>query len=392
MPTMEQKAMTYKKFQETTLCQSCKRFILKCYFCKNSASTDFLSNYKSHTKMKMIRKTIVGITLAISTFAISAADFDENEVEIINTADNITLAGTLTYPHQTTPKAAIVMATGSGAQNRDEELLGHKPFKVIAEYLSANGYAVLRMDDRGTAKSSGDFKSADNDDLSRDISSGLSWLKERYPETGCGIIGHSDGGATAIKEAAGNRCDFIITIGAPAWVGDSIIMSQSRKMATMLTGKWDAETSQRMILDIVKSDLSNIQASIALRMALQQLLGPQAELPQAKEYINAQLDILLSRWYRGMVKYDPATDISRIKVPWLALNGSLDTQVLPENLETIKQLCQHADTVIMPGHNHLMQHATTGLPDEYGRITEDISQQTLSTILSWLNTHFNQPE
>lgn len=333
-------------------------------------------------------KTVVFSILAPTI--LSAGNFISEEIRIPNQTDSITLAGTLAIPVDSHPRAAIVMATGSGAQNRDEEIFGHKPFQVIAEHLAANGYAVLRMDDRGTAHSEGDFTSATTDDFVTDIAAGLELLGGRFPNLPKGIIGHSEGGTIAIKTASRNRlCSFIVTLAAPAWQGDSIIMSQSRAMAVGLTGKWEMEAQQREILDIVKSDLNDLQARMSLSFLLPKIFGESANLPQAKTMIAKQIDALTSRWYRAMVRYNPECDIKAVGCPWLALNGAKDSQVLPANLQTIKALNHGADTQLLDSHNHLFQTCLTGLPDEYPTSGQSPSPETLAVILNWLNATIN---
>lgn len=337
---------------------------------------------------------IAGVLMAsmCAAEATGAKGFCEEDVSVLNIRDSIKLAGTITTPAECVPRAAIVLATGSGAQNRDEEIMGHRPFKVIGETLAEQGYAVLRMDDRGTASSEGDFSTATTEDLATDIAAGLAEMRHRFPDIPAGIIGHSEGGTIAIREGAENPdCSFIITLAAPAWAGDSIIMSQSRALATALTGRWDGEALQREILDIVKSDLSDLYARVALNVALNKAYGEASALPQVKETIAQQLKVLLSPWYRGMVRYNPAAHISSVKKPWLALNGSSDTQVLPANLKTIKALNTTAETDELPGLNHLFQHCTTGLVNEYATIGEDIAPEVIARITSWLTSTLPTP-
>ncbi|MDE6528936.1 MAG: hypothetical protein K2L78_07810, partial [Muribaculaceae bacterium] len=145
---------------------------------------------------------------------------------------------------------------------------------------------------------------------------------------------------------------------------------------------------QREILDLVKSNLNDMQLRMAMSVKVSSLLGESASLPQAKEAIRKQVDVLVSPWYRKMIKYDPAADIAGVRKPWLALNGERDTQVLAANLETIKTLNPKADTVLLPAHNHLFQQCTTGLINEYATIPEDISQETLDAIIDWLGRQF----
>lgn len=306
----------------------------------------------------------------------------EHEVRVTNHSAGIVLAGTLTTPPS--PKAVCVLATGSGAQDRDETLLGHKPFKVLADSLADRGYAVLRMDDRGTGSSGGSFSGATVDDFVTDIAAGVGYVDSLFRDIQICVIGHSEGGGIAIRLGASDkRVDMIVTLAAPAWRGDSVIMSQCREMAVRMLGHWDGEALQRQLLDIAMSDASES----SVRMSLQYLLMtlPEASIPQVCEQLMASAAQMSTPYYRQMLRYDPIPDIEKVKCPWLALNGDRDVQVLCANLDTIATHAPQADTVTMVGHNHLFQHSTTGMPDEYASLHEDISIETLNTIISWLD-------
>ncbi len=338
-------------------------------------------------RFKAVKYISIIALLLLTIFSAKAQSFRAKELTIVNANDSTVLNGTLTTPANGSAKAVLVLATGSGMQNRDEELSGQRPFKVIAEYLSSNGYAVLRVDDRGYGVENYDFTHNTINDFASDIAACTDAIRTQFKSTPIGVLGHSEGGTIAIKNATSNpNCNFIITLGAPAWSGDSIIMSQSRALAVGLTGKWDGEEHQRKILDIVKSDLSNMQAHIALNFLLRQIYGEQAALPEAEKALAQQVDILVSRWYRQLVRYNPANDIRNVSKPWLALNGERDTQVLPGNLATIKELNPKVETIELPAHNHLFQPCATGLANEYQTLTQSPSAQTLETILNWLNT------
>lgn len=330
-----------------------------------------------------MKKFLLVVALAAE---LSADAFTSREVVVDNVADGVSLAGTLTVPDGAMPRAALVLATGSGAQDRDETVMGHKPFKAIAEYLSDRGYAVLRMDDRGVGASTGsrdDITTASN---VRDVEAGMAWLDSVCEGAPAGVIGHSEGGQIAVRVAASNpRCRFIVTLAAPAWRGDSLVMSQSRAIAVATVGRWDAEQRQRSLLAIAAGNQPDYIAAPMMSMEIAQGLGAAATLPQGQEYIAASVKAMLSPWYREFLRYDPADDMRRVEVPWLALNGDKDVQVLPANLMTIKELNPGADTVVMSRHNHLFQHAVTGLPGEYASLPEDISEQTLQTIAEWLD-------
>lgn len=316
-----------------------------------------------------------------------ATAFSERDVTIYNNPAGVLLAGTLTAPDNGTPKAAIVLATGSGAQNRDEEVVGHRPFKAIAEYLSSNGYAVLRLDDRGVGGSTGDPAQSTSDDYAADLGCALTALDSLLnPQLPKGVLGHSEGGSVAVKMAVHNpQCRFIVTLGCPAWAGDSIVMSQARTMAVAMTGRWDGEDRQRRLMDIVKSDMPDAMVASSLYMELAAGLGQAAAAPQVQEQLSQTVQAMASPSYRSLVKYDPAADIAAVAVPWLALNGEKDVQVLQGNIATIKELNPAADARIVPGHNHLMQHCTSGMVQEYREIAEDISHQVLKMILDWLD-------
>ncbi|MDE7387709.1 MAG: alpha/beta fold hydrolase, partial [Muribaculaceae bacterium] len=283
-----------------------------------------------------------------------ASDFIERELHIENPAAGITLGGTITVPTDNNPRAALLLASGSGAQNRDEELLGHRPFKVLAEYLASRGYAVLRVDDRGVGESGGDPSSATLSDYVSDLSVCLSVLAKEVPLVPMGVIGHSEGGLAAIR-LAGLRddCLFIVTLGAPAWPGDSVIMSQARAMATAMSGRWDGEAQQRRIMELVKSSVPAPALRLTLNAELASAGGDARAIPAVKAQVDAQLAVLCSLPYREMLRYDPAADIAAVSVPWLAVNGEKDLQVIPDNLATISALNPSAVTLLLPSHNHL---------------------------------------
>ncbi len=328
--------------------------------------------------MKRIFTVVTAIAAVISAYA---ADFTEKELEV-RAADGVRMGATLTAPEH--PKAAVVLATGSGTQNRDEEVFGKKPFKTLAEFLSSHGYAVLRVDDRGFDRAE-DAAKATVDTYTADVASALAVMDSIYPALPAGIIGHSAGGSYAIRNGAHNeRTDFVITLAAPAWSGDSLVMSQSRALAVRLTGRYDNEGLQRRLLSIAKSDVADFIALAMITGEINAAAGEAAKIPEVQKQIHGQASALLSPWYRSMLRYDPADDIKAVKVPFLALNGSKDIQVLPGNLTTIGELNPAADTRLMESMNHLFQVCESGMIQEYATIPGDISDAALATILDWL--------
>lgn len=312
-------------------------------------------------------------------------DFSAKEIKV-RAADGVEMGATLTWPaKEIRPKAVLVLATGSGIQNRDEEIMGKKPFKTLAEFLSSNGFAVLRVDDRGFANP-GDAEIATFDTYTDDVAAAVSLVDSLYPAIPAGIIGHSCGGAYAIRIAARNGgVDFIVTLAAPAWSGDSLIISQSRTIATQLTGRWDGEQLQRQIMAIAKSEEPDLSARERIVEAFHEFAGVTATLPQVQQQIQQQVSGILSPWYRSLLRYNPAGDIASVNIPFLALNGSKDMQVLASNLLTIKELNPKAETRLIENHNHLFQFCQTGMMQEYATLPGDFSDLTLQSILEWLN-------
>lgn len=314
--------------------------------------------------------------------------YDTTEFVVNNTMANVQLSGTLTMPDN--PKAAIVMATGSGSQNRDEEIFGHKPFKVIADYLSRHGYAVLRTDDRGVGQSTGDPTLATTDDYATDAKSAIESLKkvETLKDKPIGVIGHSEGGSIAIKCA--NEADFIITLAAPGLKGDSIIVTQGKAlMEAMGQGaSWNMMyPTLRKRYDLIMSNLPTSLLKIQIYNEVVKDIPPTMLTEQVQQQISAEIATVCSPWYRAFLRYDPSEDISNVKIKWLALNGTKDLQVLcEENTSAIKRHNDNVDIVTFEGLNHLFQECKVGTVEEYATIEQTIAPQVLETILNWLNS------
>lgn len=312
--------------------------------------------------------------------------YAQQDVTVYNSGAQLSLCGTLMLP-EGAPKAILVLASGSGDQNRDEEVAGHRPFKTIADTLAAHGYGTLRMDDRGVGCSEGTNIESTIADRASDISAALMYVKKEFPQIPTGVLGHSEGGLSAMINAVEcPSCEFIVTLASPAWPADSVVMSQTRAISVAATGRWEQEQLERRLLDVAMSEMPDYQVRALLTVMLNESVGEEIRaLPRVQEYINAQLDAVVSPWFRSLLKFAPEPYIKAVQVPWLALNGTKDTQVLPGNLQTIQELNQSATVILMPDHNHLFQKCTTGLPDEYARISGDISAQTLQEIIKWLD-------
>jgi len=280
--------------------------------------------------------------------------YETEEVTFKNEKDSTTLAGTLTWPvgyDKNQKPVVVLMVSGSGQQNRDEEIFKHKPFLVIADYLARQGIATLRYDDRATGKSvGGEVKNATTADFMRDAAAGIDYLRNRRTFGKVGILGHSEGGSIAFMLGARKKVDFIVSLAGPGVKGDTLLAAQSN----------------RILL------LSGQPANMTVEKYRQQ---------------DAVQQIPWIQWFND---YDPSDDIRKTRCPVFALNGDRDCQVISSlNLTAIKQLLPQSKRNLVkeyPGLNHLFQHCTTGLPTEYGQIEETISPEVLQDIAQWIQS------
>ena len=336
-----------------------------------------------------IYKTIITAIAAVCALFPTKAQTAVDSIDIAIQAPGATLAATVTMPGHEKPQAAAVLISGSGAQDRDETIIGHKPFRAIARHLAENGYAVLRYDDRGAGQSSPLRGTETTDSFASDAAAALAVLDSICGHTiPIGYIGHSEGATIAIRNSTDPRCRFIITLGTPAMPGDSIILTQTRALLRGMGAEtqWDTlEPELRRRYDLLKSDLPAVLLKSSLYADIVKSQPLVAEMPEIRKKAMAEIDAMCSPWYRAMLRYNPAADIRSVSIPWLAVGGTLDTQVVPENQEIITRLNPRATTVTLSGINHLMLRATTGLPTEYPTLAGDIDPAVLGTITRFLN-------
>ena len=281
--------------------------------------------------------------------------YETEEITFKNEADSATLAGTLTWPigyHKDAKQKPVVVlfVSGSGQQNRDEELMNHKPFLVIADYLARQGIATLRYDDRATGQSvGGDLKNATSEDFARDAAAGLDYLRSRKAFSKVGVLGHSEGGLIAFMLGAQRKTDFIVSLAGPGVKGDTLLVEQNNRIMSLA-----GQPANMTIEKLRQSNQSIIQAP----------------------------------WMRFFLDYDPSDNIRKTRCPVFALNGDRDCQVIvSQNLTAIRQLLPPSKKNLFkeyPGLNHLFQHSTTGAPTEYAGIEETISEEVLNDIAQWL--------
>ena len=315
--------------------------------------------------------------------------YREEEVTYANKAAGNTLAGTLTIPPGKGPFPAVLLISGSGPNDRDETVFGHKPFLVLSDYLTRKGIVVLRVDKRGVGKSTGDLAHATTADFATDAEAGVQYLKTRAEADPrrIGLIGHSEGGTVAPMLAAGDPgVRFIVLMAGPGVPGDQIIVEQGRLIeeaagATKEKAAQDAD-KQRELFALVEKEKDGAILDKELRANLA------GRVPDAQ--IDMAIQQVTSPWMRYTLTYDPATALRKVACPVLALNGEKDLQVsAAQNLPAIKKALEEGgnkqiEIDEMPGLNHLFQTAKTGSPTEYAQIEETISPVALDKVASWI--------
>lgn len=324
------------------------------------------------------------------------------EVKFENAKDKISLAGTLTLPKKEGVFPVVVLISGSGPQNRDEEIAGHKPFLVLSDYLTKNGIGVLRFDDRGTAASTGDFSLATSREFASDVEAAMSYLKTRKDINSkkIGLIGHSEGGLIAPMVAANSKdVAFIVLLAGPGLTGEQILTKQARLIGKA-SGVSDEALDQReavnsKIYDVLKQKLSIEETRKKVGDVLKDAFAtlPPDQAPSADQITaltERTVNSVATPWFQYFITYDPIPTLEKVTCPVLALNGSNDLQVPPkEDLATIKAALEkggNKNFIVkeLPGLNHLFQESQTGSLDEYGKIEQTISPTALTEISEWI--------
>lgn len=336
--------------------------------------------------------------------------YTAEEVTYRNAADGTRFAATLTIPQGEGPFPAAVLITGSGAQNRDEAIMGHRPFLVIADHLTRRGIAVLRADDRGVGGSSGSTMAATIADNAGDVQAAVELLRAhpKIDRARVGLIGHSEGGWVGpLVASRGDAVAFVVMLAGPAVSGEEILYAQTRAISTasglspvFIDG---SEAVSRRLYAIVKSEPDSARAMTAMLAladtVLRTLPPDQAAAldsawkdPARAEQFAQGLAITTTPWFRYLLTYEPAAALDALRVPVLALFGELDLQVPPaQSVPVLERLwSDHPDATIrvLAKHNHLFQRAETGLMAEYARIEETFSVEALELMTQWILTRF----
>ncbi|SHM44866.1 alpha/beta hydrolase family protein [Flavobacterium xinjiangense] len=316
------------------------------------------------------------------------------EVTFENKTDKNVLAGTLSLPQKEGRFPAVILISGSGPQNRDEELMGHKPFLVLADYLTKKGIAVLRFDDRGVAKSSGDFKKATTMDFAKDVQAGVDYLRSRkeIDKNKIGLIGHSEGGVIAPIVAGNSKdIDFIVLLAGTGIRGDKLMLLQKEKIERQM-GVPESEImkGQEIFKGAYDIVLASSERDINLKTKINSYFKLQFGDKMSEVQISGLTSQIASPWMVNFLKFDPSTALEKVKCPVLAINGDKDLQVPADvNINAIKNALvkggnKKATAKIIPNLNHLFQECKTGSPDEYETIEQTFSPIALEEISKWI--------
>ncbi|WP_235297517.1 alpha/beta hydrolase family protein [Portibacter marinus] len=332
-------------------------------------------------------------------------DYRMEDVKFTNPAGGHELAGTLTLPLSGNYDKAVVLVSGSGPQDRNEELLGHKPFLVLSDYLTRNGVAVLRYDDRGVGESTGNFESATSMDLAMDAKFAVEYLRSReeMKDVKIGIMGHSEGGLIAPIVADKTALDFIVMLAGPGIDSDELLLEQITAISQASDGdpeevNFSVESSREVFAFIKENqELSDEDLRSGIEKILRerfQLLSEEdlEEIGDVDAEIASQVKSVSNPWFRYFISFEPEVYLSKLSIPVLAVNGSLDLQVLSKsNLEGIMQNLEKAGNKNFTvkefeGLNHLFQVSKdgTGSPNEYGALEETFNEEVIAFVTDWI--------
>jgi pimeloyl-ACP methyl ester carboxylesterase len=336
--------------------------------------------------------------------------YQEEEVTFENKVQHFSLQGTLTIPEGEGPFPAVVLVTGSGSQNRDEEIFGHKPFRLIADHLTRAGIMVLRYDDRGFGSSGGSNIGATSLDYALDARSAIEFLFSQplADPSSVGVIGHSEGGMIAFQLASQYQdIAFIITLAGPGIDGKDILLDQSEYINRLSGVDKTVREDNRIVMTRVYDLMINNESYNSWVEETKEFITDYYSGSPRSSYSEGDLETIKSNllgsipesvypWMRYFIRWDPSGLFATINCPVLALNGEKDCQVLAEkNIYAIREGLHAAGntrstTMILPGLNHLFQHCRTGLPNEYSTIEETFDPAVLDIISSWILKQYKQ--
>ena len=321
--------------------------------------------------------------------------YHEKQVSFTNEIGQAVLAGTLTWPRQGRSFPALILISGGGRHDRDYTIARHKPFLVVADYLSRRGIAVLRFDERGVGGSTGDRSKATIEDIALDVLAGLDFLKSNkyFKVSKIGLLGHSEGGMIAeLAAVKSNDVSFLITLATPGLPGRKYQL-QFEETSSRALGMDKKRITARLnfqerVFDILLNETDTAKARIKLEKLFEMIKPPLSDNRR-----KAAIERFLSPWFRYNLAYDPAAVLTKIKCPLLAVFGEKDWQVPPErNADAVKSALQGGgnpdySVVVLPDLNHFFQTNKQNIPFQYGKIEETISPRVLKLISGWILKH-----
>jgi alpha-beta hydrolase superfamily lysophospholipase len=327
-------------------------------------------------------------------------DYYTEDITIKNKKSNIDLAGTLTLPSKEGKFPVVILISGSGPQNRNSEVLGHKPFLLWADYLAKNGIGSFRYDERGIGESTGKYSTADLNDFYADAKSMIKVISKRKEVTSLGILGHSEGGIIAPWLASNcKKIDFIVMLAGPG-APVTELMAEQRKLtfSNMGVSEVDIITNNKMFEEIDEAVLSIDKTTIndslfkIMTASFNKMEDERYKSIQFRMQVTQQnIALVSSRWYKSFVAINPADYLTKVKQPVFAINGDKDLQVASyQNIPAIEKAlsegnCKNYTTKVYPGLNHLFQQCETGMVTEYGSIEETVNPAVLKDVTDWIN-------
>lgn len=327
------------------------------------------------------------------------------EVEYDNADSSVHFGATITRPAKAGTYPAVILISGSGQQDRNGTLVGHKPFAVIADHLSRNGFMVMRVDDRGTGKTRGDLKTATSADFAKDVAASLDFLLKRNDvnKKKIGLIGHSEGGMIAPMVAVHRKeISFLVLLAAPGYPVLQLMADQNAAILKQSGFSDSAASNYRNFYTKLLPAISNApNDSMALLKGVEVFKEWQAiekpsvvtmltsvpEFSTPERFVKLFVSQVRGAWWKFFINYDPQPVLKQLTIPVLALNGSKDIQVLPVSLESIKKILPgsgKSKTELLPGLNHLFQECYYCVTAEYGQLEETFSAVALEKITEWL--------
>ncbi|HLJ92134.1 MAG TPA: alpha/beta fold hydrolase [Gemmataceae bacterium] len=328
--------------------------------------------------------------------------YDEVEARYENKKAGIRLAGTLTVPRSGGPFPAVLLISGSGPQDRDETIFGHKPFLVLADYLTRRGIAVLRVDDRGMGGSTGNTMESTSEDSAEDVLAGVNWLKGRkeIDTSKIGLLGHSEGGIIApLVASRSHDIAFIVLLAGSGLPGEEILYLQAAALLKATGADAEeiatAKAMQKHIFSLLRQEKDKAAAETKIRAAMNDYLAKLGNDEKKKQLeslplMESQIHMVVSPWFRYFLDYDPRQALRKVPCPVLALNGEKDLQVdAKANLKAIEAALKEGgnkDVTIqeLPNVNHLFQTCKTGAISEYAALEETLAPAALETIATWI--------